>query len=72
MTLKVYRCGACDAEFVLTGDSVGKDTFLSCPSCLADIDEPVSGEDENDDGDSDDNELYLRLLARLFRRDDDD
>ena len=72
MTLKAYRCGGCDAEFVLTGDSVGKDTLLSCPACLAAIDEPVSNDDDDDDDDSDDNELYLRLLARLLRRDDDD
>ena len=68
MVLKIFGC-ECGMEFALIGNSAEEDETLSCPSCLGYV-EPVGGEDEDDD--ANDDGVDWGVLARLFRRDDDD
>ena len=68
--MKLYQFRQCEVEFALTGEGIEQDETLSCPVCLASIEEPVDGRD--DDKEPEEGGIDWDLVARFFRGEDDD
>ena len=49
MSLKIYHCTECDAEFAMTSGAVEEDEELSCPACGEPADEGPADVDEEEE-----------------------